>query len=76
MECLVHAIIWDIIKRPYNGGKFSKRYIDECNRLNLPLFDARIKIEANSVEEAWKIMEARYNAKLKNAQCQWPMRLN
>ena len=75
-EALVHAMVWDIVERPLRSGKPTKKYINECALRGLPLPHARVKIEAIDVNDAWKLVESLYGAKLKNAQVQWPMQLN
>lgn len=75
-ETLVHAIVWDIVERPIRSGKPTKKYINECALRGLPLPHAQVKIEAVGVGDAWNRLESLYNAKLKNAQVQWPMQVN
>lgn len=73
---LAHAIIWDIVKRPYYRDKVTKRYIDECTSRGLPLHFARIRIEAKDINEAWDKLSQMYNTPLKSVQFQGEMRLN
>ena len=75
-EALVHAMVWDIVERPLRSGKPTKKYINECALRGLPLPHAHVKIEAIDVNDAWKLVELLYSAKLKNAQVQWPMQVN
>ena len=76
-EYLMHAIYWDIgVKRCWHNAKPTKKYINECARLGLPLPHARVTITAESVQEAFAKLEQTYGYKTKNCQAQSPMQLN
>ena len=75
-EYLMHAIYWDLGIITRRNNKPTKKYINECASLGLPLPHARIKIMAESPQDAFAKLEEVYGYKTKNCQAQGPMQLN
>ena len=74
-EYLMHAIYWDLGIVARRNDKPTKKYINECTSLGLPLPHARVKSLAESPQDAFIKLEEMYGYKTKNCQAQGPMQL-
>ena len=61
----IHSIIWDICKRPLYKGELTRKYINECLGMNLPLDFAQFYIKAENGMQAAYYLEEKFGIKMK-----------
>lgn len=61
----IRSIVWDICKRPIYAGKFTKKYINKCLELGLPLICTSFYVKSHNDFAAAYYLENLFGKKMR-----------
>lgn len=61
----IHSVIWDVCKRPFYKGRFTKAYINKCLELGLSFYYPHFYVKSSNDTAAAHYVEMTNGAKMR-----------